>query len=74
LIFEDNDILRSTLKAILDEMGYEVHTFSNPGICPLYHGVGHKCLTDHPCNDQFHNEVTNFTKLKKIQTKYRSNG
>jgi CheY-like chemotaxis protein len=51
LIFEDNDMIRSTLKAILDEMGYEVHTFSNPGMCPIYHGAHHNCLKDHPCSD-----------------------
>jgi len=44
-------MLRSTLKAILDEMGYEVHTFSDPGICPLYHGTGHNCLIEYPCSD-----------------------
>ena len=39
LIFEDSDILRSTLKYILNERGYEVFTFSNGitySIDPVY--------------------------------------
>lgn len=51
LIFEDNDMIRSTLKAVFAENGYEVHTFSNPAMCPLYHGAGHDCRLDHPCSD-----------------------
>lgn len=51
LIFEDNDMLCSTLKAILGELGYEVHPFSNPAMCPLYYGTDHNCLLDHPCSD-----------------------
>jgi len=51
LVFEDNDMIRSTLKAALTEKGYEVHTFSDPAMCPLYHGVDHDCRLDHPCSD-----------------------
>ena len=51
LIFEDNDILRSTLKLLLEEFGYEVFTFSNPGLCPVYDSVNHKCSLDNACAD-----------------------
>jgi CheY-like chemotaxis protein len=51
LIFEDYDILRYTLKRILDELGYEVHTFSNPAMCPLYYSSNHNCLLDDSCSD-----------------------
>jgi CheY-like chemotaxis protein len=51
LIFEDNDILRFTLKNILDDLGYEVHAFSNPGMCPLYYSSSHSCLSDYSCSD-----------------------
>ena len=51
LIFEDNDILRSTLKRLLDEMGYEVHAFADPGMCPLYESSDHSCLYDDSCSD-----------------------
>lgn len=51
LIFEDNDMIRFTLKGILSGKGYEVHTFSDPGICPLSHGTDHNCLLDRSCSD-----------------------
>jgi len=44
-------MIRSTLKVILDDLGYEVLTFSNPAMCPLYYGAGHNCLLDFPCSD-----------------------
>jgi DNA-binding NtrC family response regulator len=51
LIFEDNDGLRSSLKHLLGELGYEVFTFSNPGLCPVYNSVCHNCPLDHACAD-----------------------
>ena len=51
LIFEDNDILRSALEYILDERGYEVFTFANPGLCQIYDSVDHNCPVDHACTD-----------------------
>jgi CheY-like chemotaxis protein len=51
LIFEDNDILRSTLKSLLEELGYEVHTFSNPGMCSQFYSSRQSCLLDDSCSD-----------------------
>ena len=51
LIFEDNDTLRSTLDRILSELGYEVHSFSNPGMCPQFYSSSQSCLLDHSCSD-----------------------
>jgi len=51
LIFEDDGILRSTLKHLLDKLGYEVFTFSDPGMCPLYDSVNHNCQLDYACAD-----------------------
>ena len=62
LIFEDEEILRSTLKAILEEFGYEVLTFSNPGLCPVYDSVNHKCTLDHVCADIIISDVDMPTK------------
>ena len=36
LIFDENEVLSLTLKQILDERGYEVFTFSDRGVCPLF--------------------------------------
>ena len=51
LIFEDNDFLRSTLKDILVDVGYEVYDFSNPGLCPQYLSSNQNCLWDDSCSD-----------------------
>ena len=62
LIFEDNDILRATLKYVLDERGYEVFTFSDPGFCQLYDSINHKCPVDHACADIILSDVNMPTK------------
>jgi DNA-binding NtrC family response regulator len=51
VIFDENEALRSTLKKILEERGYEVFTFSKSGICPLFHSVDHKRTSDNACSD-----------------------
>jgi len=51
LIFGDNDILRSVLKKFLVELGYEVFTYSNPGLCPVFESTDHNCPLDHACAD-----------------------
>jgi CheY-like chemotaxis protein len=51
LIFEDNDIVRATLTSILDNLGYEVFSFSNPGMCPQYDSPSQDCLCDDSCSD-----------------------
>jgi DNA-binding NtrC family response regulator len=62
LIFEDNDILRSTLKCILEEFRYEVFTFSDSGLCPVYDAVNHKCPLDRACADIIISDVDMPTK------------
>lgn len=49
LIFEDNEFISFILKDILDDLGYEVHTYSNPGLCPLY--LNYNCQSDYSCSD-----------------------
>ena len=51
LLFEDNKILRSTLKSILSDLDYEVHTFSNPGMCPEFYSPSQCCGKDNSCSD-----------------------
>ena len=57
LIFEDNDILRSTLEHILEELGYEVFTFPDPEMCPVYDSANHNCPLDHACADVMISDV-----------------
>ena len=82
LIFEDNDILRATLKYILNERGYEVFTFSDPRYCRVYDSIHHKCPVDHACADIIISDVNLPTKtglelikeqrLKGCKVKYRA--
>ena len=51
VIFEDNGSLRSILKYILDQRGYEVFIFPDPAMCPVYNSVYHKCRLDRACAD-----------------------
>lgn len=51
LIFEDDDILRSTLEDVLKGLEYEVVAFSNPGVCPNYDSDNHNCPLDYACAD-----------------------
>ena len=62
LIFEDNDILRATLKYVLNERGYEVFTFSNPRFCRVYDSINHKCPVDYACADMIISDVNLPTK------------
>jgi len=51
LIFDENTDLSITLKEILDKHGYEVFTFSDRGVCPLFHTVDHIAMSDSICSD-----------------------
>ncbi len=82
LLFEDDDILRSILKHLLDRHGYEVFTFSHPGKCPVNDSVNHKCPLDHACADIIISDINMPTqtglelmkdrKQKGCKTKYRA--
>jgi DNA-binding response OmpR family regulator len=51
LIFDNNEVFSSTLKKILDERGYNAFTFSDPGVCPLFHSGDHIGISDSVCSD-----------------------
>ncbi len=36
VVFDDEPAIRQTLSAMCDRRGYEVLTFPDPGLCPLY--------------------------------------
>ena len=62
LIFEDNDVLRSTLKNILKDLGFEVFAFSDPGMCPRRASYDSVCPLDHACADIIISDVDMPTK------------
>ncbi len=51
IIFDDEVIILDLLKALLAKRGYEVLTYSEPVICPLYEKSGDKCDKEYPCAD-----------------------
>ena len=57
LVFEDNDILRSTLEYILDKQGYEVLTFSEPKLCQIFDSADQTCRADLACADVIISDV-----------------
>ncbi len=62
LIYEDNDILRSTLKNIFSERGYEVFAFSSPEMCQAFDSVDLTCPADFACADVIISDVNMPTK------------
>jgi DNA-binding response OmpR family regulator len=82
LLFEDNDNLRFTLKLILRDKGFEVFTFSDPRMCPVFDAANHSCPEDHACADIIISDLNMPTKTglelinerqrKKCKVKYRA--
>ena len=58
LIFDEDDVICITLKEILVKRGYEVFTFSESGVCPLFHTVDHLAITDSICSDIIISDLT----------------
>ena len=50
-VFDDDEQVRNVISELLKERGYEVHGFSEPGICPIYLEQRCPCLLDHTCAD-----------------------
>jgi CheY-like chemotaxis protein len=50
-VFEDNDALRSIIVSALEIRGYEVMSFSEPGLCPLFLDRECPCPHEHACAD-----------------------
>jgi CheY-like chemotaxis protein len=45
------------LEFVLNERGYEVFTFSNPGLFQIDEPADHNCLTNHACADMIISDV-----------------
>ena len=49
--FNDDDSVVNSLNKCLSQEGYEVFTFSNPIVCPIYEKRRDYCLIEDPCAD-----------------------
>lgn len=47
IVFDDNDIFRSTLEHALEMRGYEVFAFPDPGVYRVCNFVSHDYRLDH---------------------------
>ena len=51
LIYDDEIILLDLLKRWMVQRGYEVLTFNEPIVCPLYDKQSDVCIQEHKCAD-----------------------
>ncbi|MFB3785891.1 MAG: response regulator [bacterium] len=51
IVFDEDPQIRSLLWRILDERGYQVFTFPNPSLCPLYETRQCICPLNNACSD-----------------------
>ena len=50
-VFDDDQNIRAMLWEILDQRGYEVFTFPDPGYCPLFEMAACPCPLKQSCTD-----------------------
>jgi CheY-like chemotaxis protein len=58
IIFDDDALFLETLKDILSVRGYEVLSYSEPTICPIYEENASYCDKENPCADVIITDLT----------------
>jgi len=73
-VFDDNESNSSLISTILENRGYEVLSFSEPSICPIYLDRKCPCPKDYACGDLFiaNNRMFNMTGLEFIENQTRN--
>ncbi|MBI5073763.1 MAG: response regulator [Nitrospirae bacterium] len=51
IIFDDEPSVIELLDAVLSRRGYEVMSFSEPVVCPIFENNSTVCASDYPCAD-----------------------
>ena len=51
LVFNDEEIIIYLFRSFFNSMGYDVMTFSEPVICPVYDHSADSCAQKYPCAD-----------------------
>jgi CheY-like chemotaxis protein len=71
VIFEDNEAFRTTISSMLEMRGYEVFSYSEPLLCPVY--LDRECPHEHPCMDVLltDSRMPNMTGLDFIENQTR---
>ena len=65
IVLEDNDIIRSALGQFFESLGYEVYSFQDPSLCPLYGKQFCDCPLEHACSDVILSDI-NMLQVKGI--------
>ena len=65
LIFSDEVIIAYLFKDFFSSHGYEVFTFAEPEICPVYRERGGACAMGHPCADVIVSAI-NFPRMNAL--------
>ncbi len=73
IIYDDEIILLDLFKKWMMQRGYEVLTYNEPEVCPLYGKLSEKCTQDHKCADVV---ITDFkmpkmTGLELLQSQHK---
>jgi len=50
-IFDDDEEVRGVISELLENKGYEVYDFPEPGICPIHIDQQHPCPLEFACAD-----------------------
>ena len=71
IVIEDNEAFRTTISSMLEMRGYEVFSYSEPLLCPVY--LDRECQHEHPCMDILITDVRmpNMTGLDFIENQTR---
>ena len=72
-VFDDDEAVRLLLSIILQERGYEVHAFSEPGACPLFLDSPCPCPLGYTCADIIITDINmpNITGLEFIENQIK---
>jgi len=57
-VLDDEKIIRELLTQVLEDRGYEVLSFPNPGLCPLYNEGSCRCTEREACGDIIISDVS----------------
>ena len=69
IVFDDEKVIRTFLRQVLQKRGYEVFTFPEPDLCPLHHKGGCGCTKGQACTDIIISDINmpNVTGLQFVE-------
>ncbi len=73
IVIEDDDACRALVTQLLEQKGYEVLSFSDPTVCPVYSDPEAPCPHEDACGDFLltDNQMPNMTGLDFVESQCR---